>query len=142
MVNRTERNYRDTGLRLKAIREELRMTLDGVSKETGLSRSYISDFERGFRLPTSKYLRYLHDYHKVNLNFIFGGEDRKFRAEISKPPNFGRLQEDVDELLEHMAEIPHALFAVLGFFTEYKVMNKEIIRRYRSEKAVESKDAQ
>jgi len=115
------------------------MTLDAVSKEIGLSRSYISDFERGFRLPTSKYMRYLHDRHKVNLNFIFGGESRKFRAEAPKAPNFGRMQEDVDELLVHMAEIPHTLFAVLGFFTEYKVMNKEVIQRYRSEKAGDNK---
>jgi len=139
MVNRTEKRYMDTGMQLKAIREELRMTLDAVSKEIGLSRSYISDFERGFRLPTSKYMRYLHDRHKVNLNFIFGGESRKFRAEAPKAPNFGRMQEDVDELLVHMAEIPHTLFAVLGFFTEYKVMNKEVIQRYRSEKAGDNK---
>ena len=76
----------------------------------------------------------------VNLNFIFGGEERKFRTETPKNLDFGRLQEDVDELLEHMAEIPHTLFAVLGFFTEYKVMNKEVIQRYRSEKAVENKN--
>ena len=133
MVNRLEKRFTDTGLQLRAIRDELRMTLEAVSKETGLSRSYISDFERGFRLPTSKYMRYLHDRHKVNLNFIFGGEERKFRTETSKAPNFGRMQEDVDELLGHMSEIPHTLFAVLGFFTEYKVMNKEVIQRYRSE---------
>jgi transcriptional regulator with XRE-family HTH domain len=142
MVNRIEKLYRDTGLQLKAIREDLRMTLDAVSKETGMSRSYISDFERGFRLPTSKYMRYLHDRHQVNLNFIFGSEGRKFRTEAKKAPDFGRMQEDVDELLEYMAEIPHTLFAVLGFFTEYKVMNKEVIQRYRSEKAAENKNTQ
>jgi transcriptional regulator with XRE-family HTH domain len=124
---------------LKAIRDDLRMTLDAVSKETGMSRSYISDFERGFRLPTSKYMRYLHDRHLVNLNYIFGSEGRKFRTEARKAPDFGKMQEDVDELLALMGEVPHALYAVLGFFNEYKLMNKEVIQRHRSEKAAEDK---
>ena len=113
------------------------MTLDAVSKETGISRSYISDFKRGFRLPTSKYLRYLHDSHQVNLNYVFGSEGWKFRTAKDKPPDFGKMQDDVYDMLRLMAEAPHALYAVLGYFTEYKLMNKEVIQRYRAEKAEE-----
>lgn len=127
--------YKVFGLQLKAIREEIRMTLDAISKETGISRSYLSDFERGFRLPTSKYLNYLHDRHKVNLNYVFGSEGRKFRTGAEKTPNFGMLQEEVDKLLCFMAEMPHALYAVLGFFTEYKLTNKELIEKQRIEKS-------
>lgn len=140
MVNRTVARFTDTGLQLRNIREDLRMTLDAVSKETGISRSYISDFERGFRLPTSKYLRYLHDNHQVNLNYVFGSEGRKFRTAKDKPPDFGKMQDDVDELLRFMAEVPHALYSILGYFTEYKLMNKEVIQRYRAEKAGEDKN--
>lgn len=66
-----ERRYRDMGLQIKAIRERLNMTLDAISKETGISRSYISDFERGFKLPTGKFLKHLHDRHNINLNYVF-----------------------------------------------------------------------
>jgi len=135
MVNRTVARFQETGLQLRNIREDLRMTLDAVSKETGISRSYISDFERGFRLPTSKYLKYLHDNHQVNLNYVFGSEGRKFRTTKDKAPDFGKMQDDVDELLRFMAKIPHALYAILGYFTEYKLMNKEVIQRYLAEKA-------
>ena len=137
MVNRTVARFEETGRQLRSIREDLRMTMDAVSKETGISRSYISDFERGFRLPTSKYLRYLHDSHQVNLNYVFGSEERKFRMTKDKPPDFGKMQDDVDDLLRFMAEVPHALYAVLGYFTEYKLMNKEVIQRHRAEKAEE-----
>ena len=33
--------------------------------------------------------------------------------------------------------VPHALYAMLGYFTEYKLMNKEIIQRHRDEKSGE-----
>jgi transcriptional regulator with XRE-family HTH domain len=86
MVNRTVVRFEDTGPQLRNIREDLRMTLDAVSKETGISRSYISDFERGFRLPTSKYLRYLHDNHQVNLNYEGGrGQSKKYYGFVESP---------------------------------------------------------
>ncbi|NIM17651.1 MAG: hypothetical protein GTO45_37270 [Candidatus Aminicenantes bacterium] len=54
-----------------------------------------------------------------------------------KPPDFGKMQDDVDDLLCFMAEVPHALYTILGYFTEYKLMNKEVIQRHRAEKAEE-----
>jgi len=48
---------------------------------------------------------------------------------------FGKMQDDVDELLRFMAKVPHALYTMLGYFAEYKLMNKEVIQRYLAEKA-------
>jgi transcriptional regulator with XRE-family HTH domain len=126
---------KEIGLQLRAVREKIGMTLEAVGKEAGISRSYLSDFERGYRPPTTKYLRYLHNRHNVNLNFLFCSEGRKFRP-LPKdvPPDFGRLQDEVDKLLRAMEEMPHLLYAVLGFFTEYKLMNKELIERQRTQK--------
>jgi transcriptional regulator with XRE-family HTH domain len=130
-----EAKYRDIGWQLKAIRKDLEMTLDAVSKETVMSRSYLSDFERGFRLPTAKYLKYLHDRHNVNLNYVFGSDGRKFRPTRDEAaPEFGRFREEVDDLLRFMAEIPHTLYSVLGFFSEYKLVNKKLIEQHRAEK--------
>lgn len=141
MANTRVPNYKDTGLKLKSIREELHFTMDEISKELVMSRSYISDFERGYRLPTSKYLKFLHDKHNVNVNYVFGSEGRKFRpTPDEKSPDFGMFQEEVDKLLRFMSEIPHALYAVLGFFTEYKLMNKELIERHRNEKGEKGKN--
>lgn len=135
MADIRDAKYRHIGLQLKAIRESLKMTADAVSKETGISRSYISDFERGFKLPTSKYLMYLHDTHNVNLNSVFLGEGRKFRpTPDERPPDFGTFQDEVDKMLHFMAEIPHALYAMLGAFTKYKLMNEEVIEKHFASK--------
>jgi transcriptional regulator with XRE-family HTH domain len=130
-----EAKYRDMGGRLKTIRKELELTLDEIGRDVVMSRSYLSDFERGFRLPTVKYLKYLHDRHNVNLNYVFGSDSRKYRpVQEESTPDFGRFREEVDDLLRFMAEIPHALYSVLGFFTEYKLMNKKLIEQHRAEK--------
>lgn len=134
-----EAKLAEMGLRLKAIRTELRMTLADMSKDCGLSRSYISDFERGFRLPTSRYMRYLHDHRSVNLNYIFSGNGWMFRTPPKGvPPDFGRFQEEVLELLNLMAEIPPALYSVIAFFSEYRLRSKDIIEMYRAQKKAEA----
>ncbi len=138
MVDRKDARFVDIGLRLRAIREELQATADAVSKETGISRSYISDFERGFKLPTSKYLKYLSDHHNVNIDYIFSGENPVFRPKGKDvPPNFGEFQMKVDAMLHLMAEMPYALYAVLEFVEKYKRLNKELIEQDRSEKKTE-----
>ncbi len=138
MVDRKDALYQDTAMQLKAIREEMRKTLDVVSQETGISRSYLSDFERGFRLPTSKYLKFLHDRHRVNLNFVFGGEGRKFRVADEAELDFGHLQDEVDKMLHFMAEMPHALFSMLSYFAEYKLVNKKLIEQHQAAKAAKT----
>lgn len=134
--------HKEIGLNLRAIREQLRLTMEPISKETGISRSYLSDFERGVKLPTSKYLKYLFERHNVNLNFVFSGEGNKFRpSAIEIAPNFGKFQDEVDKLLHLMADMPHTLYAVLGFFSEYKMTNKKLIEQYLSERERTSKKA-
>ena len=101
-----ESKFKDIGLQLRAVRERLHMTLDDIKEQTGISRSYVSDFERGVRLPTSKYLRYLHDHQNINLNFVFCSEGRMLRMS----------EEEKDKLL-----IPALNFRYFG-----KVLNKEL----------------
>ncbi|NIM15404.1 MAG: helix-turn-helix domain-containing protein [Candidatus Aminicenantes bacterium] len=125
-----EKKYANLGQRIKAIREHLKMTLADVSEETGISRSYISDFERGFKLPTAKYLKYLHNNHNINLNYIFCSDEEMYRKEKEEKYDFGKFNEEIEELLFYLSKIPPAIYAVLGFFTEYKLKNKEIIDYY------------
>ncbi|MCP4156825.1 MAG: helix-turn-helix transcriptional regulator [bacterium] len=143
-VLRKEKNvlYRDTGLRAKAVRERLKMTLDTMSKTSGVSRSYLSDFERGYKVPTSKYLIYLHNHHNVDVNYILGSEERMFRPEPDKDvkPEFGKFSEEVDEMIRFMASLPHALYAVLGYFTQYKTENRKLIKEFVQEMAEKAKE--
>jgi len=134
-----EAAYKEIGVQLSTIRKLTGMTLDAISKATKISRSYISDFERGLKLPTSKYLKYLHDKHNVNLNFIFCSEGNNLRlTSDEKVPDFGKYQEEVDEILHFIYEIPHALFSIIAFFSEYKINNKDLIDRYYVQKGKKS----
>ncbi|MCP5054271.1 MAG: hypothetical protein GY940_44295, partial [bacterium] len=93
--------------------------------------------------PTAKYLKYLHDNHKISLDYVFGGSMEMFRNtgdEENPPPDFGRYKEDVDELNQYMAHMPPALFAVLGFFSEYKMKNRQLIKEYYPQTDNEKQD--
>lgn len=131
-----ESKYREIGINLKRIRERLNWTLSIMSSHTGISPSYLSDFERGFKLPTSKYLKYLYHIHNIDLNYVFGGTGRMLREEIGKgvKPDFGKYTEEIDELLYFLSRVPHALYAVLGYFTEYKLKNKQLLNEFLTKK--------
>ncbi len=131
MVYRNEILFKEIGERLRVVRLELKGTMDIFSKESGISRSYLSDFEKGYRMPTSKYLRYLYDRHNVNLNYIFGGVGWIFMNQ-DKTVNFGELQPVVNEMLVFLSEMPPALFSILEHVSEYKMKNKELIDKHRS----------
>jgi hypothetical protein len=54
-----------------------------------------------------------------------------FRPEPEESmPDFGNFQEEVDKLIQLMAEIPHALYAVLGFISEYRMNKKDLIEKH------------
>jgi transcriptional regulator with XRE-family HTH domain len=123
----------DIGKRLKTVRERLGFTLEQMNRETGISKSYISDFERGKKIPASKYLFQLCETFNANLNYVFKGKGDMFiSADSGKIPqyNFGKYQEEIDDLLFHITNIPNALFAVLQFFSEYKENMDDFINAY------------
>jgi transcriptional regulator with XRE-family HTH domain len=129
--------YPNTGLRLKAIRESLKMTLDQIRRPVGISAGYISDFERGFKLPTVKYLKHLHDRLNVNIDYVFGSSNEMFRVtkeEKPAPLDFGKYQDDVNEMLQFMKDVPHSLFSMMIHFTEYKTENEGFIKKYLATK--------
>lgn len=115
MVNRKDKLFEDIGERLKEIRKELCLKMKTASEETGISRSYIADFEKGYRMPTSKYMIYLHNKHKVNLNHIFSGEKPMFRKSTAIcPPDFGGNQGDINDLLCLMHKYPLIRYLILA----------------------------
>ena len=107
------------------------MTLDDFFKETGISRSYISEFERGYRLPTVRYLKHLHDKYNVSLDYIFGSSSDMIHAsEEDAPLEFGKYQADVNELLYFMYHLPPVMHGVLGYFMQYKMENDKFLKQY------------
>lgn len=124
--------FKEIGTRLRNVREFLKMRLEDVYNETGISRSYVSEFERGYRLPTVRYLKYLHDKHGIKIDYIFGSSGRMKREhEIDTLTlDFDRYQQDVDELLYFMHKLPTVMHSVLGNFMQYKMENKKFISEH------------
>jgi transcriptional regulator with XRE-family HTH domain len=132
-IKNMETKLKDIGQRLRFVREQLGFTLVKMKEETGISKSYISDFERGKKIPASKYLFQLAEAFKVNLNYIFTGTGDPVISEISgkfSQYDFGKYEEEINDLLFHMAHIPNTMFAVLQFFTEYKENMDDFIKAY------------
>jgi transcriptional regulator with XRE-family HTH domain len=121
----------EMGKRLRMIRRGLLLTLEQSSEETGISRSYLSDFETGKRLVTTKYLKYLFEQHNINLNYIFLPDQRMFRA--NEEEELVRIFEnipDIKDLLLYIRKIPHARFMMLTYFCQYKIENEMLVRKY------------
>ncbi|UCH96220.1 MAG: helix-turn-helix transcriptional regulator [Candidatus Aminicenantes bacterium] len=124
--------YLDIGIHTKAAREALGKTIQGMSDATGISRGYISDFERGVKLPTARYIKYLYDKCNINVNYIFSGEGLIFRPVKGKalPLDFGSHQGEVEELVWFMYKVPHALLYQLQAHLEYKLKYKQMLSEH------------
>ncbi|MFC2146360.1 helix-turn-helix domain-containing protein [Acidobacteriota bacterium] len=124
--------YLEIGVHAKAVREALGKTIQGMSEATGISRGYISDFERGVKLPTARYIKYLYEKCNVNTNYIFSGEGLIFRPVKGKalPLDFGSHQADVEELVWFMYKVPHALLYQLQAHLEYKLKYKQMLSEH------------
>ncbi len=125
--------YHSYGLQLRSIREKLRLTLENIRQHIGISRSYVSEFEKGVKLPTVKYLRYLHDRHGVNLNYVFCSQGNMFRDESGasvQERDFGQYKEDVAKMITLMEKVPHALYTMLSTFAEYKVRHHDFLTKF------------
>ena len=59
--------------RLKALRKQHGLKLREISKETGLSVSYISDIERGRTMPSLETCGKLAEVYGVSLSNLFRG---------------------------------------------------------------------
>ncbi|MFC2156060.1 helix-turn-helix domain-containing protein, partial [Acidobacteriota bacterium] len=90
----------DIGIRLRCLRDTLNITLEKMKELTGISRSYISDFERGRKLPSSKYLFFLIEDFDADINYIFTGRGEMFlrtKKEAENYYDFGKYEEEIND---------------------------------------------
>ena len=121
--------YADIAKNVKAIRQALGKSVMEMSRLTHISRTYITDFERGNKIPTTKYIRYLYEEHRVNANFILSGDGPMFRPKHGEilPVDFGPHQSEVEEMVWCMQKFPHALLHQIQSYIEYKLKYKQLL---------------
>ncbi len=133
MSNINKVTGKETGKKLKAIRKELGLTLNQLSQAVGISAAYVSDFERGRKLPRGNYLRYLAQTHNVNLNYIYSDEKEMFRSR-AKPIDFGKFQEEAYKVVKLMADVRPLFWSIQMHVEKYVHDNRIVVEKYLCEK--------
>lgn len=131
--NAPQEKLEEIGRRVREVRETLKITLEDMKKLSRVSRSYISEFERGMRLPSGRYLFFLIERYGIDINYLYTGKGQLFiqpDGNRKKIYDFGKYEEEIDDLLYHITHIPNALYAVLGHFSDYKVEKEKFIKNY------------
>ncbi len=93
----------DVGARIKELRIERSLTVNGLANKAGISQSFLRDIELGKKQPTVEYLEYICDALNVTLTGFFdinNDNDRilKIFAKMNKTQR-EKFIEFFDELL-------------------------------------------
>ncbi len=121
-------DLKNIGLRLKEVRKQLAYSIAKIGDLTGVSPGYISDIERGQTFPASKYLYALALNFSVDMNYILRGVGRPFfeanRDDKALLEQFGKMAEDVEELITFMARDKSFMYNMLKRLNDYKLDKK------------------
>ena len=93
----------DVGARIKELRTDRGLTVNGLANKAGISQSFLRDIELGNKQPTVEYLEYICEALRVSLVDFFDvkdDSDRIFKL-LSRmsPKQKNKLLEFLDEIL-------------------------------------------
>lgn len=126
-------NPEETGSRLRLFRKSRKITIHDLSDRIGISKSTISEVERGHAKPPVNLLLAMFNLYGLNVNWVLTGEGKmilkKDAASLSrrKATSTGVMDDEYNQLLYYLENAPVVKYAVLGFFREYFHKNKDII---------------
>ncbi|PMQ01457.1 MAG: XRE family transcriptional regulator [Dictyoglomus sp. NZ13-RE01] len=90
----------DVGKKIKKLRKERRMTLEELSKKTGLSLSYLSLIERGLKNPSLKALQKIADSFGISPVLLFSSEDFHMTLESFLRNNTRLNEEEIKMVIQ------------------------------------------
>ena len=126
-------NLEETGSRLRLFRKSRKITIHELSDRIGISKSTISEVERGHTKPPVNFLLAMFNLYGLNVNWVLTGEGKMIlkrdAASLSRreAASTGVIDEEYNQLLYYLENAPVVKYAVLGFFREYFHKNKDII---------------
>ena len=124
-----KQNLVKIGERIRNARKQLELSMADMAAEGNVSPSYIGEFERGNKPPSAKFILYLHETHRVNLNYIFGSSTIMFTDNSSEKYDFGNEQALVNQMMAAMDKFPFMKFRLLAEFEHLKMSNPEIAKQ-------------
>jgi transcriptional regulator with XRE-family HTH domain len=127
-----EQLRREMGIKMKKIRKALGYTQDQMVSHFNIGRANYSRIEKGEIFPRPSLLNTLKLEFNVSLDWLVSNIGEMFQQtqkETKSSLEFGEYTEEVRDLLFHMEKVPMLKHAVLSFFIEYKVKNKEHVEK-------------
>lgn len=92
----------EIGSKLKKLRKQSHITIDELSKETGVGKSTISDIETGkAKSPKTTTLKKLADYFNVSMDYILGNTNETEKPELNKR-DLRNIAKDVDSIMNKL----------------------------------------
>jgi transcriptional regulator with XRE-family HTH domain len=115
--------------RFAMIRKKLGFNQGDFAQKMGLSKPTILRYETDGGYPDAGTLLKLIQGYDVNINWLLTGKGDMFIKDITKMKDidFEEYQEDMEELLYFIREVPRFRYPVLKFFIHWKVDNRELI---------------
>ena len=105
----------DVGKRVRLVRNELGWTQDKLASKANMSKSFLSDVERGGRDISSDYLLRLANAMGASLEFLLRGEETPLRREeISVPPALSEAAEQLGLRWDEAFELLRAHNSVIA----------------------------
>jgi transcriptional regulator with XRE-family HTH domain len=85
------------GDRIRAIREELRLTQDQLAESTGISKGFLSDVENNKRNVSSEYLLKIANALGASVDYLLRGEAKEgfAREPVVIPPELSEVAEQL-----------------------------------------------
>ncbi len=126
-------NAEETGSRLRLFRKSRKITINDLAERIGISKSTISDVERGHARPPVNFLLAMFNLYGLNVNWVLSGEGKMILKREAASFSSGKetstavMDDEYNQLLYYLENAPVVKYAVLGFFREYFHKNKDII---------------
>lgn len=135
MKSKSEYDLKAIGRRIKEARKHLSILQDTIAEECNLSKTTISDFERGEKRPGFDLLYYLHTRYNISIDYILFGVGNLVISKESPNENkidltsFGSDLEIIKEMLEIMKQSIITKSAIIGHYRTFVIENPDLIEK-------------
>lgn len=123
----------DLGFRVKKIRKALHLSQTELGEKIGLSRSYISEIEKGSYRCNYDFIFKLSDIFNVNLYYLVFGEGEMFGTENPRPSldgkEVGEAIVTLNQLVWYLERSPLMGYSLMSIATKFLYENEAHIKR-------------
>ncbi len=126
-------NLEEFGKRVRRIRDSLHMSQREFAEGIDMSKSFISDIEKGSSKAGFKFFNNVSKVYNVNLIYLVHGKGEMFSQNEAKrsPVNkaIGEPIDNVGDMLWYMERSPLMLHTIIGFATKLLHDNEAHIKK-------------